>query len=231
MAGPASLCHRCGEKREGCNRCELGVNTGGIPLQLELGTLCRKGRAPLGCCQLTPSRSHSPGSILGRAALSAAQSQGCAERPSRELRDGFPKGQGKHERVSLSQDQEQLHSCSAMFSQAWVLRSNPGRELGSRGSTSTSGTEFPSAAHSFTSPPLPYPQEESEEWNRVEFPWLERETRLSLRGEESCDPLVSLRGLRRDNVGLQSTRTKQRFCVWKVIQDKAGEGELSQKGH
>lgn len=63
--------------------------------------------------------------------------------------------------VSFCQDKEQLY-CSNVLPSPGFLRSNPGRDLGTCISTSTS---FPSTANSFTNTPLPY--KESEKWSRA----------------------------------------------------------------
>lgn len=121
-------------------------------------------------------------------------------------------------------------SCTAALHcspQPWAPVEQSRQELGSCNS-STSATSLPSKRiNSFTNAPLQYPHTESERWTGAT---PERETRLSLRGGKVVT-LVCLRGLRSGNEGSQSTSTRQRFWVWKVIQDEAREGELSLQGY
>lgn len=148
------------------------------------------------------------------------QQHGARERPGRELCNGAPTGQGRDGMGSFCRDKEQLCSCSEMFSQA----------LGSSGAVQA-GSWNPVTAH----PPVSLYSLSQLIPSQILLCHVLtkrlRQTRLSLWGGERYDPHVSLRDcLRRGSVGLQSTRTKQRCWVQKVIRDKAREGELFSEG-
>lgn len=124
--------------------------------------------------------------------------------------------------VSFCQDKEQLDSSSTVFSPA----------LGSCGAIQAGSWDPVTRIHQCHFIPFQanwflhkcsfaMSHKESERWTRAT---LERETRLSLRAGESCDPHVSLRGLRSDTVGSQSTRTRQRFGYRKLSKIREGRG-------